>query len=36
LKDNSKIILTEKGINPVIVFGDEKVSPVLLKQIKKG
>jgi len=33
LKDNAKIILTEKGIQPVIIFGDEKVVPL---NIKKG
>lgn len=33
LKDNAKIILTEKGIQPVIIFGDEKVVPL---SIKKG
>ena len=34
LKNNSKIILTEKGIQPVIIFGDEKVIPIkpLLKK----
>jgi len=33
LKDNAKIILTEKGIQPVIIFGDEKVIPL---NIQKG
>src|SRR3989344_3281976 len=28
LKNNSKIILTEKGIQPVIVFGEEGVLPI--------
>jgi len=28
LKRNSKIILTEKGIQPVILFGEEKVIPI--------
>ena len=28
LKDNAKIVLTEKGIRPVILFGEEKVIPI--------
>src|SRR3989344_6384828 len=32
LVNNSKIILTEKGINPVIIFGDEKVVPIISAQ----
>lgn len=28
LKDNAKIVLTEKGIQPVIVLGEEKVLPI--------
>ena len=31
LKRNSKIILTEKGIQPVILFGEEKVIPIKQK-----
>lgn len=34
LKRNSKIILTEKGIQPVIIFGDEKAVPILKAQKK--
>ena len=35
LKDNAKIILTEKGIQPVIIFGDEKVVPLNIKKVKE-
>ncbi|MBI2654111.1 SPFH/Band 7/PHB domain protein [Candidatus Woesearchaeota archaeon] len=31
LKRNSKIILTEKGIQPIILFGEEKVVPIKRK-----
>ncbi|MEK6984099.1 MAG: SPFH domain-containing protein [Nanoarchaeota archaeon] len=34
LKNNSKIILTEKGIQPVILFGEEKVIPIKVPQKK--
>ena len=34
LKNNSKIILTDKGIQPVIIFGDEKVVPIKALQKK--
>ena len=34
LKNNSKIIITEKGIQPVILFGDEKVIPIKQQQRK--
>lgn len=34
LKRNSKIILTEKGIQPVIIFGDEKAVPIIKGQKK--
>jgi len=33
LKDNSKIVLTEKGIQPIILFGDNEIGD---KDIKKG
>ena len=32
LKNNSKIIITEKGIQPVILFGDDKVIPIKAPQ----
>ncbi len=35
LKDNAKIILTEKGINPVIILGDEKVIPVTSPSLRR-
>jgi len=28
LENNTKVVLTEKGINPIIVLGDEKVIPI--------
>ena len=34
LKNNSKIILTEKGIQPVIILGDEKAVPIIKAQKK--
>ncbi|MBI2660945.1 SPFH/Band 7/PHB domain protein [Candidatus Woesearchaeota archaeon] len=34
LKRNSKIILTEKGIQPVIILGDEKAVPIIKPQRK--
>ncbi len=36
LKRNSKIILTEKGIQPVIIFGDEKAVPIIKAQKKQN
>lgn len=32
LKRNSKIILTEKGIHPVILFGEDKVVPIKMQK----
>lgn len=32
LKRNSKIILTEKGIQPVILFGEDKVVPIKMQK----
>ena len=34
LKRNSKIILTEKGIQPIILFGEEKVIPIKMQHKK--
>lgn len=34
LKNNSKIILTEKGIQPVILFGEERAIPIKMPQKK--
>lgn len=34
LKNNSKIIITEKGIQPVILFGEDKVIPIKTQQKK--
>lgn len=34
LKNNSKIIITEKGIQPVILFGEDKVIPIKPMQKK--
>ena len=36
LKANSKIILTEKGINPVIILGEDKIVPINAYRKDKG